>query len=105
MSTPRFEAFLARVLVDGSFRAAFLADSAEVARAAGLDASECDALTGIDRAGLLMAAESLQHKRARQQPCPGQGPLAGLGRVVRRRWAQVLAYCRVKSTRSFRSFS
>jgi hypothetical protein len=92
MSTPRFEAFLARVLVDGKLRATFLADSAEVARAAGLDPAECDALTRIDRAGLLLAAESLQRKRARQQPCRGHGRLALLYRLL-------------KSTPSFRSFS
>ena len=89
MSTPRFEAFLARVLVDGKFRTTFLADSAQVARAAGLDPAECDALMRIDRAGLLMAAESLQRKRARQQPCPGHGPLAVFVKAVKRRWARV----------------
>jgi hypothetical protein len=105
MSTPRFEVFLARVLVDGKFRAAFLADSAQVARAAGLDPAECDALMRIDRAGLLMAAESLQRKRTRQHPSSGHRPLAVLAQAVRRRWARVLAYCLVKLTPSFRSFS
>jgi hypothetical protein len=64
VSSPAFEAFLARLYVDRSFRAQFLEDAEGAARRAGFSASECVALARIDRPGLLLAAESFEHKRA-----------------------------------------
>ena len=66
MSSPAFEAFLARLYVDRIFRARFLEDAEGEARRAGLSAPECAALARIDRPGLLLAAESFEHKRAAQ---------------------------------------
>jgi hypothetical protein len=68
MSSPALEAFLARLYTDEAALAAFLADPASSARAAGLAAGEIVALASIDRAGLVMAARSIGAKRARQMP-------------------------------------
>jgi len=62
VSSPRFEAFLARLYVDGEFRAAFLADPRRAA--AGLAPDEIAALEAIDREGLELAADSFARKRA-----------------------------------------
>ena len=64
MSTPEFEAFLARIYVDRPARERFLADPAGEADRAGLTADQCAALANIDRAGLILAARSFAHKRA-----------------------------------------
>ena len=64
MSSPGFEAFLARLYVDEAARRRFLDDPRGVARAAGLDEAEVDALARIDRAGLELAARSFAAKRA-----------------------------------------
>jgi hypothetical protein len=63
MSSPAFEAFLARLYTDGETRQRFLAEPRAVARAAGLDEAECEALARIDRKGLELAAESFERKR------------------------------------------
>jgi hypothetical protein len=66
VTSPAFEAFLARIYVDAEARARFVADPESTARAAGLNESECTALESIDLTGLEMAAVSFERKRARQ---------------------------------------
>jgi hypothetical protein len=68
MSSPRFEAFLARLYTDDGFRRRFLADPRALARHAGLDAPAIEALVRIDRAGLELAARSFAHRRAARGP-------------------------------------
>jgi DNA-binding phage protein len=80
MSSPDFEAFLIRVLLDADKRQQFLAAPQSVARAAGLTEQEVAALASIDRPGLLMAAESLRRKRA------ATGRVTGTARGRWRRW-------------------
>ena len=64
--SPAFESFLARLYVDGSARARFLADPRGEAAAAGLVGDEISAAVEIDRVGLELAARSFAHKRRRQ---------------------------------------
>ena len=64
MSSPAFEAFLAKIYVDRGNRERFLLDPEGEARRAGLSPSECESLARIDRPGLLLAAESFSLKRA-----------------------------------------
>ena len=61
----RFEAFLARIYVDRVAREKFLADPRRTAHRAGLTEEEIQALERIDRVGLQLTAESLEHKRRR----------------------------------------
>ena len=68
MTSPNFEAFLAKVYVDPNFRRAFLADPRGVARTAGLSEAECDALAAIDREGLELASNSYAAKRKKRSP-------------------------------------
>ena len=69
MSSPRFEAFLARLYSDTEFLNRFMHTPEEAGREAGLDAREQAAVAKIDRAGLLMAARSYELKRgARRTP-------------------------------------
>ena len=63
MTSPKFEAFLAKVYVDPNFRQKFLADPRAAARTAGLSEIECEALAAIDREGLELAATSYAAKR------------------------------------------
>jgi len=63
MSQAPLEAYLARLYTDDALREALLADPACAARDAGLDEADAAALSGIDRAGLRMAAASFAHKR------------------------------------------
>lgn len=63
MTSPAFEAFLARIYVDAASRERFLADPRESARSAGLSDPEVDALVTIDRNGLRLFAESLVRRR------------------------------------------
>lgn len=58
------EAFLARIYVDAGARARFLADPRGEAARAGFAPHACEALAGIDRAGLELAARSFEKKRA-----------------------------------------
>jgi hypothetical protein len=60
---PSFEEFLARLYLDETFRARFLADPRAEATRAGFNADEIDALVHIDRVGLELAANSLAAKR------------------------------------------
>jgi hypothetical protein len=64
MSSPRFEAFLARLYSDSEFLGRFMRAPDEAAREAGLDPRELLAAAAIDRAGLLMAARSYELKRS-----------------------------------------
>ncbi len=68
MTSPAFEAFLARVYVDPAARAQFLADPRGSAVRAGLSEAESDALARVDRLGLELAAHSFARKRARRSP-------------------------------------
>jgi hypothetical protein len=70
MSTPRFEAFLAKIYVDAEARARFLADPRGEAICAGLTEPEISALEKIDRIGLELTAQSLQRKRRQLQAIP-----------------------------------
>jgi hypothetical protein len=64
MTTPAFEAFLARVYTDAEFLARFLADRRATAQAAGLSAAETSALEAIDAGALRLTHASLATKRA-----------------------------------------
>jgi hypothetical protein len=66
VTTPEFEAFLARLYVEEAFRERFLADPLGTARAAGLSEAECEALEKIDREGLVLAARSFARKREKK---------------------------------------
>jgi hypothetical protein len=65
MSAARLEAFLAKIYVDEDARQRFLADPRVEAAKAGLNEREIGALEKIDRAGLILTAQSLQKKRRR----------------------------------------
>ena len=84
MSSPAFEGFLVRVLLDRGMRERFLAAPDAVARAAGLSEQEVTALASIDRAGLLMQAESLRRKREAQSTAVGKR--RSWWRRLTRRW-------------------
>jgi len=58
-----FEAFLVLLYTDESARGRFLADPRGEALAAGLDADQAEKLERIDRVGLELMADSLDHKR------------------------------------------
>jgi hypothetical protein len=68
MSSPAFEAFMVRLLLEPDTREQFLTAPESIARAAALSEQEVAALLSIDRAGLVMAADSLRRKRAAQKP-------------------------------------
>jgi len=63
MSSPRFEAFLARLYCDRDFLEEFMREPGRVTQEAGLVEREQQAAVAIDRAGLLMAARSFESKR------------------------------------------
>jgi hypothetical protein len=65
MSAARLEAFLAKIYVDENLRERFLADPRGEAAKAGLNEREIMAVEKIDRAGLILTAQSLQKKRKR----------------------------------------
>lgn len=71
MSSIRFEAFLAKLYIDGDVRSAFLDDPYHEAIKAGLTKQEADALLKIDRTGLELFAKSLEHKRSRREANQG----------------------------------
>ena len=72
MSSPAMESFLARLLTDQVFREAFLTDPAQAGREASLAESEIASLAEFDKAGLVLAAESLalRHDRPRSPDSP-----------------------------------
>jgi hypothetical protein len=65
MSSPRLEAFLARLYTDERLLADFVADRERAVRRAGLSSADAAALERIDAPGLLMAARSIRAKRRR----------------------------------------
>ena len=70
MSSPRLEAFLARLYTDPPALEALLAAPRAAAQASGLDAAEVEALVNVDRVGLVMAARSFAAKRRGRQKSP-----------------------------------
>jgi hypothetical protein len=66
MSSPQFEAFLARIYTDEKARERFLAHPRDEAARAGLTETEIASLEQIDRLGLELAAQSLNGKRKRR---------------------------------------
>ncbi len=68
MTTPAFEAFLARLYTGDALRDRFLADPEGEARAAGLNDAEVTALASVDREGLIMASRSFAAKRRNRRP-------------------------------------
>lgn len=65
MSSAPFEAFLARIYVDGKARREFFADPAGEAERAGLSPEETRALENTDWVGLELAGRSFERKRLR----------------------------------------
>jgi hypothetical protein len=63
MTSPAFEAFLARLYTDEAFRDDFLDRPEETARGFGLDEKEIEELERLDLTGLELAAESFSRKR------------------------------------------
>ena len=67
MSSPAFEAFLARLYTDAELRHRFLASPAEVTtQESALSDQERRAVEAIDRDGLILAADSYARKRGRK---------------------------------------
>jgi hypothetical protein len=66
MSAHEMERTLARLYTDSRFRDAFLCNPSVALRALNLTVDEQSDLAGMDRAGLVMAALSYQHKRERR---------------------------------------
>jgi hypothetical protein len=81
MSASRLEAFLAKLYVDESARAKFLADPRDEAMKAGLTAQEIEAVEKIDRVGLALFTQSLarKHQRRFAKPSGSKGQQRGLG--------------------------
>jgi len=86
MSSPELEQFLARLYTEAELRRRFLDDPRTVASAGNLSGDEVDALCGIDRIGLKMAAASFAAKRAqyRRRPRSILGMLLNLLRRLAR---------------------
>lgn len=63
MNDSRLEAFLARIYVDHSARAKFLADPRGEATRAGLTPQQVEDVIKIDRDGLELLADSLERKK------------------------------------------
>jgi hypothetical protein len=82
MSARKFEAFLAKLYVDGNARSRFLANPQREASNAGLTDEDCAAFENIDLVGLELAAASFARKRASQPP---RKPVSNLTRWLRRR--------------------
>jgi len=66
MSSPAFEAFLARLYTEDDLRRRFVASPSSVANESGLSNEEQRALEAIDRDGLIVAARSYAQKRRRK---------------------------------------
>jgi len=67
MSTPQFEAFLARLYTDAAVRTRFLRDREGEARAAGLSAEQVESLAELDADALEAAAVSFARKREQKK--------------------------------------
>ncbi|MBM3793572.1 MAG: hypothetical protein FJW31_05795 [Acidobacteria bacterium] len=63
MTTPPFEAFLARLYTDAAFRERVMADPRGEAQRAGLSAEQSEAIARLDRPGLGFTARSLEKKK------------------------------------------
>ena len=66
MSTPEFEAFLARIYVDSAARARFIRDPRGESLRAGLTQEQAAALEAIDCEALELTASSFRAKRDRK---------------------------------------
>jgi hypothetical protein len=75
MSSPQFEAFLARLYADRPFLERFLADPGKAMAEARLDPRERRAAAAIDRPSLLLAAHSYECKRNARGLRPPKRPL------------------------------
>lgn len=82
MSALEAERTLARLYTDASFRHAFLRDADQALAPLDLTSAEKTDFAGIDRAGLVMAAASYQHKRARHAAMR-RGPGNRLAKLIR----------------------
>ncbi len=95
MSSPQFEAFLARLYADEAFREQFLSAPENTAHAFGLSPEECAALTAIDLTGLELAArvfaKKLDYKAEYRRR---QGWRTRWRRWWRDRWAEWRHRCR-----------
>jgi hypothetical protein len=76
MSSPLFEAFLAKIYVDAEARKEFLSDPFGEATRVGLSQEEAHALQNIDWVGLKLASRSFEKKRLRR--AKGKFRLPGL---------------------------
>lgn len=65
LSTPAFEAVLVRLYSDHEFRQRFIDSPAIALAQSGLSGNQCAALAAIDRKGLILAARSFAHKKAK----------------------------------------
>ena len=63
MTSPAFEAFLARLYTDEALLKRFFADPRGEAQRFGLSVEECDYLAAVDQVGLRIAADSFRKKR------------------------------------------
>ena len=63
MTSPAFEAFLARLYTDEAFRNGFLENPEETGRSFGLNEVEIAELECLDLTGLELAADSFSRKR------------------------------------------
>lgn len=77
MNGERLEAVLARLYTDEAYRAAFLANPREAARAEGLSEADGEGLAAIDKDGLELAADSHARKRRAKGSVKGPVPPAG----------------------------
>ena len=68
MTTPAFEAFLARLYTDASALERFLRDPHGEARNAGLTGAEQDAVAAVNRDALIAAAHGFDRKRSKSKP-------------------------------------
>lgn len=75
MSSPRLEAFVARLYTDEASLAAFIRAPADTARDAGLDDADVSAMVAADHIGLVMAgaaiAPNARGERAADRCCSG----------------------------------
>jgi hypothetical protein len=67
MSTPEFEAFVARLYTDSVFRGRFLSDRRGTAVTAGLTEGQIASVIAVDAEGLVLAAKGFEKKRERHQ--------------------------------------
>lgn len=66
MSSPALESFLARLYTDERVLKAFMTDPQRAMAGAGLSPGEERSIAALDRASLLLSAQSFEHKRMRR---------------------------------------